>query len=532
MQKPLSFILQICFLILLLVGCGGSGGGGNSTQPLSDADKLAQAKLVEGYWTLSYSVNGSSYTEELLLENVEAVSSSSVPDTDYSVDVTNVSSTSAIALGGHSLTDDKWAIVSSSFSGVPYDSTGGYYFKTDGSNVLPDSCFYITNNTTNVKSTCYPLSGIKTSSSAQASLTSITVTPTNQSITSGAMQQFTATGTYSDSTTKDITTSVTWGSSNTGNATISTSGLATAQANGTATVTATSGDIYGTTTLTIVPKVTGWSSGAPMPTARYWAASAVVGNDIYVIGGEDSNSNDDIVEKYNALTNSWTSLPDMPYGGFDLRAATVDGKVYIFWGGSTSPQRLYQYDPVSGNWTRQNDMPDIFYWMGAPAVVNNKIYLCGGYDGSNYLNKVLEYDPSNDTWTTKASMPTARWGAATAVYNNKIYVMGGVGGNFINNEVYDPATDIWQSKADLPFNDDFGNSIAGVIAGKIYIVNARTSDMAIYAPLTDSWTTVSGLNTLRSYVTGETVNGKLYVIGGHYYNGTDTIANLVDIYTP
>jgi hypothetical protein len=46
-----------------------------------------------------------------------------------------------------------------------------------------------------------------------AVLTSLTVTPANSSIPVGTSEQLTATGTFSDGTTKDLTTSVTWGSS-------------------------------------------------------------------------------------------------------------------------------------------------------------------------------------------------------------------------------------------------------------------------------------------------------------------------------
>src|SRR5512146_2638221 len=45
-------------------------------------------------------------------------------------------------------------------------------------------------------------------------LQSITITPSNTSITVGATQNYVATGNYSDGTTQVITTSVTWTSSN------------------------------------------------------------------------------------------------------------------------------------------------------------------------------------------------------------------------------------------------------------------------------------------------------------------------------
>ena len=89
-------------------------------------------------------------------------------------------------------------------------------------------------------------------SNGNVSLVSISVEPFNPSIANAATQQFTATGTYSDNTTIDITSSVTWSLSNTGIATISNYGLATAIAAGSTTITATSGSISGSTTLTVL----------------------------------------------------------------------------------------------------------------------------------------------------------------------------------------------------------------------------------------------------------------------------------------
>ena len=71
-------------------------------------------------------------------------------------------------------------------------------------------------------------------------LNGIVVSPTNPSIPVGATLQFTASGYYNDQTNSDITTQVTWSSSNTSVATINSSGLATAIAVGTTTITASS----------------------------------------------------------------------------------------------------------------------------------------------------------------------------------------------------------------------------------------------------------------------------------------------------
>jgi O-glycosyl hydrolase len=82
-------------------------------------------------------------------------------------------------------------------------------------------------------------------------LTSIVVTPANPTNLAGATRQFTATGTYSDSSTQNITSQATWTSSSTGVATINASGLATAVSGGVTTISAALAGVAGGTTLTV-----------------------------------------------------------------------------------------------------------------------------------------------------------------------------------------------------------------------------------------------------------------------------------------
>ena len=94
-------------------------------------------------------------------------------------------------------------------------------------------------------------SGSTTLTVNTATLSAISVTPADPSVPVGATQQFIATGTYSDGSSYDISTQVTWSSSDALVATVDSSGLATAVAAGPATITATSGSISGNTTLTV-----------------------------------------------------------------------------------------------------------------------------------------------------------------------------------------------------------------------------------------------------------------------------------------
>jgi uncharacterized protein YjdB len=90
---------------------------------------------------------------------------------------------------------------------------------------------------------------------APGAIVSITISPNNPTIQPGKTQQFTANAILGDSTSKDVTSQTTWTSSNPSVATIDNSGLATAVAVGTTTITATSGGITATTTLTVSNQV-------------------------------------------------------------------------------------------------------------------------------------------------------------------------------------------------------------------------------------------------------------------------------------
>jgi hypothetical protein len=101
------------------------------------------------------------------------------------------------------------------------------------------------------------VTGSATLTVTAAALVSIAVTPAAPSITIGANQQFSATGTYSDGSTDDITQTAAWSSSDAAVAVVSnifgSIGLATSAGAGTATIAAALGTISGSATLAVIP---------------------------------------------------------------------------------------------------------------------------------------------------------------------------------------------------------------------------------------------------------------------------------------
>ncbi len=85
----------------------------------------------------------------------------------------------------------------------------------------------------------------------QPSLTALSITAGAGSFLAGQTSQMTANGTYSDGSKKDVTSAVTWSSSDTAIATVSAAGLVTGLKAGAAVITATSGTIFGTVTISV-----------------------------------------------------------------------------------------------------------------------------------------------------------------------------------------------------------------------------------------------------------------------------------------
>jgi hypothetical protein len=103
---------------------------------------------------------------------------------------------------------------------------------------------------------------------AAAPLVSIAVTPANGTLKVGQQQQFTATGTYADSTTADLTGAVAWTSDAPGVVGVDATGEGTAKGAGSAHVVATQGGVSGTASVTVGTPVLTGVQPAPAPQGR------------------------------------------------------------------------------------------------------------------------------------------------------------------------------------------------------------------------------------------------------------------------
>jgi len=206
-----KFLLMTTLVSMaLLVGCGGGGSSIGGTKP-----PVTMQSITVGPTT----------------PTVTAGASQQFTATGHFSDGTtsDVSSTST------------WS--SSSTSVATVSSTGMALSVAAGTATITATKGTVSGNT------------LLTVSAPVVTLVSIAVAPPSPSVTAGATQQFTATGTYSDGSIKTVTGSVLWSSSSTSVATINSTGLATSLAAGSTTITAVQGSISNHTVLTVTSPV-------------------------------------------------------------------------------------------------------------------------------------------------------------------------------------------------------------------------------------------------------------------------------------
>jgi N-acetylneuraminic acid mutarotase len=190
------------------------------------------------------------------------------------------------------------------------------------------------------------------------------------------------------------------------------------------------------------------------------------------------------------------------------------------------------------------------------AVVGDKWFVFGGYDGSNVQPQglVAQYDHQSDSWSMKKNMLLPAHHVAAVEMNGKIYIFGGfVGragakgwGPITNSFEYDPAADSWKELAPMP--TPRGSAMAVAVDGKIYVIGGAHANVAgkpdtplwvgippkvtgvveEYDPTTDSWRGRSPMPTARNHFFAAAVDGKIYAMYGRLGSSFVTASDVTD----
>lgn len=309
--KSILFALSIA-LVFALSGCGGGGGSGSSTPatstfPAAWVGTYTGTYIGGGSGTFSTDITAQGAITNCSIVSAQTASTYSCTGTvnsSGSLILTSVSNgavfsgTVSTGTAGNGQISGTWAnsalAINGTFSGssavlqsiavtpaTPAVGVGqtsqltatGTYTDTTTKNITTSVTWAsattsvatvsssglasgVAAGTSVITATLGAKSGNTTLTVTTVTLQSIAVTPANPTVGAGQTTQLMATGTYSDTTTKDITASVTWSSGTTAAATVNTAGLVSGVAAGTSVITATSGLISGNTTLTVSAPVT------------------------------------------------------------------------------------------------------------------------------------------------------------------------------------------------------------------------------------------------------------------------------------
>lgn len=269
-----------------------------------------------------------------------------------------------------------------------------------------------------------------------------------------------------------------------------------------------------------------WYDLAPVPTPRQEIAVAALGLEIFVIGGYNKAvESTNVVEVYDVSTDTWRSAAPLPVVTDHAAAAVVAGTLTVIAG---APEAFFAYDPASNTWLQGPSMHYAHGGSAAVAVINDKLYVAGGYGKGMKENEVEVFDPATGTWTVLAPMQVGRNHTTGGAIDGKFYVVGGRDNksSLPTFEVYDPATNTWSFLPELPTARS--GIASGVINGCLYVFGGEIpgvfAEVEVYNPATNTWSAATSMPTPRHGIFGATIDNAIYLPGGATMKGVGVSA--------
>lgn len=188
------------------------------------------------------------------------------------------------------------------------------------------------------------------------------------------------------------------------------------------------------------PEEDRWETGPDLLQRHDYPALAKLGDDLYVMGGHHPESYKegpktdpgfDFCERFNVPQQTWQQVPPLPTPRFALVGLRYQDKILTLGGVAFTPQGFNNFDfvetfdPVTEQWQVEDQycLPWTAAGLGA-TVLNDKIYIFGGYSGDGIHNRAAVYHEQSG-WQAIANMPTPGAAMGVANLNSRIYLLGG-----------------------------------------------------------------------------------------------------------
>jgi len=169
----------------------------------------------------------------------------------------------------------------------------------------------------------------------------------------------------------------------------------------------------------------------------------MAGNTGYMIANPVSGSGRE-VWRYDEAEDTWTRVADFPFVDI-LRGVsfTLNGKGYVGMGMGPFANSIWEYDPGANLWHEKIDLSGIIgtgtHHESSVFILDNLVYIAGGYSSHSYINNVYRYDPAKNTFTKLVDLPYAAGGAFGFTHEGRGYVIGGYGGGYSQVQIFDPS---------------------------------------------------------------------------------------------
>ncbi len=301
-----------------------------------------------------------------------------------------------------------------------------------------------------------------------------------------------------------------------------------------------------------------WLPWRSLPRGLLAPAAGAIGDELFVAGGADANANPEVVTDVwrTSLRPGWWESNTVPEPVGEVAAGLVGSRMVLVGDGTPATQL---YELSGGYWlTTQNLLSATRPFVGhhhAAEALGGSLYLLGGLGAG--AGQMQIYDVRSNLWTVGPELPFRAGSSASALIDGKIYVGGGIDGSSTIGDaaVYDPATETWSSIAPMP--KPRNHAASGTDGVRWYVFGGRGpgsgdanevangfADVQVYAPATDTWmVSGSGPQAPAPLPVGRGgmgkaafVGGRFYVIGGETADGPGANENgvydRVDVYDP